>query len=271
MEGEIIPGAMVETERVKPSVLLMCGAHGINEEVAKRVAMRLDQHTAGGLNLVVQSYPEGLDYIDAYEETKEEVPNIKSVDFYRRYNENVGIRVAEKNKIFHQVAGEYPNSLVIDVHATPLTEYQQDRFREGLDIHVGLDEDQKNRLQQELAERFPVLFTATEDFCFNISQGSSKEIVSGEVQDYPRNSIVIELLMPYDEIYRNLAEEEEPSVSEWSGANELHVLKETDNLDRAAKIELIGKVNHQVTKFARLLDVVLPAIASFYQNNGVIS
>lgn len=255
----------VESEKRKPNIAIVYGHHGINEAIAKKAAERLKHSQLslnGNISFIPQ--PEGLDYTDAYEEVTQSIPS-SSDDFRARYEAACIDRLKKGYERIEGLARSLPNTVFFDIHATP---GGIELPSEGLLIHVSLAAEQIVQLTKALENILP--HGAKRKLPCVITQNSDLvDIVTGDHRDHPINTVTVEILGDYS-IYDPVDDLTGANISQWSKEAELHRLKSTKGLSKEDKYRLLSQIDVEVTKSARLLALVIPVIAQFYQNNTII-
>ena len=258
MEDEI-PGGK-EVVAARPKAIVVFGMHAINEELAARAAARIE-HSAVPYSTDVSfsQHDPGLCYVDAYEAAKAHA-DVTSPKFRDIYKEEAIKRLKEGYQRTQTIAETHANAVVIDVHETNSeTNPQLFKDGEGLIIHPCLGEDQAERLKKRLREVLPK--GKNEEFPIIVS-GEHDKVFAALWRDgaIPTNYITVELITNAV-LLISVAEEEGAAVSEYSSGSELNRLNNTMP---------IGEVSHEVTKQARLLELIIPVIAAFYREEGIV-
>lgn len=249
-----------EPQSDKPKLLIVYGHHGINEELAKRTAERVIQALKTKTDLIPFEEPQGLDYVDAYEAASARAKP-EEANFGKIYEEESLKRLREGHLLGINLARNNPDRLVVNIHATPAG--TPGLPKEGMAFETGLAQKQASQLKQTL---MTVLPSGSKDslFLHLTSNSRFRKVFGDKPVDFPQNYVIIELLQDYS-VYNPLLQRDEAQVSHWSKAGEIHRLKRPESqTDLGRKLALAGKINNEVAKYARLLEVVLLKAAEFY-------
>lgn len=263
-----------ETLTRKPGIIVLYGMHGINEEIAARAVERLKTSS-----ITRRTEPEfkrwntGMDYVDAFEWARRESPdnNDTLLEKYKRRFKSSAIEASRRRV---EIATQNNNKLVIDVHATPANIDQSEFVEQGLILDVG-DPSLVLGLKSELNKVLLHSADGNPRFFIEVRPLTLKD---GTVTDFallerihPKNLVVLEIIGNYD-VYDCVEGGGVGSLWDNKTKAGLHRLKDVSRIaNQEQRLELMGRISRETNRYCRLLEVVLPVIARFYQEKGIVS
>ena len=248
-----------------PPLFVVYGRHPTHEEVVMKAAMRLTHTTvAKRTKLRCLRFPGAMGW-DATMRRADELTVDRPQEFYSVCNALFAERDELGFQMCFDLARRYPDTPVIDIHATPSEVESPKNHDESIELLTGLDLCDGFRLWERLQGVMPL--DGNRRFRCNVFTKRDSDRKNVDMTSFPSNYYVIEIFHRYDMVYRA----DGPLISQ-PGSSVINVRARLQRIPQypwemhPLRVASMAERNRLITVSARLMEMVLPEIAQFHKD-----